>query len=193
MPTVDIYSKQQVDALIAGAGGLPDPTSASAGDVLALDSNKDPAWVAPSGGSAWEYINPANMPQDFSSGDRLLLFMCVGLGINASGSDWNATLSGLSFNTNTNVENTNGMITIQNDDNGCGKIISSSHDNTNVRQIVISSVKSLTNWNSSSTSLNLLTLKGYAFNAHGIVSSSVNLTKANIGMYVKAIYRFKPQ
>lgn len=50
MPTVDIYSKQQVDALIAGAGGLPDPTSASAGDVLTLDSNKDPAWVAPSGG-----------------------------------------------------------------------------------------------------------------------------------------------
>ena len=50
MPTVDIYSKQQVDDLIAGAGGLPDPTSASAGDVLTLDSNKDPAWVAPSGG-----------------------------------------------------------------------------------------------------------------------------------------------
>ena len=50
MPTVDIYSKQQVDALIAGAGGLPDPASASAGDVLTLDSNKDPAWVAPSGG-----------------------------------------------------------------------------------------------------------------------------------------------
>ena len=50
MPTVDIYSKQQVDALIAGAGGLPDPTSASAGDVLTLDSNKDPAWSAPSSG-----------------------------------------------------------------------------------------------------------------------------------------------
>ena len=50
MPTVDIYSKQQVDALIVGAGGLPDPASASVGDVLTLDSNKDPAWVAPSGG-----------------------------------------------------------------------------------------------------------------------------------------------
>ena len=50
MPTVDFYSKSQVDALIAGAGGLPDPTSASAGDVLTLDSNKDPAWVAPSSG-----------------------------------------------------------------------------------------------------------------------------------------------
>lgn len=52
MPTVDIYSKQQVDALIASAGGLPDPASASAGDVLTLDSNKDPAWVAPSGGGS---------------------------------------------------------------------------------------------------------------------------------------------
>lgn len=79
MPTIQIYDKSQVDALIASAGGLPDPTSASAGDVLtldsnkapewstipdelpattsasagdvlALDSNKDPAWVAPSGG-----------------------------------------------------------------------------------------------------------------------------------------------
>ena len=50
MPTIKIYSKEQVDALIAGAGGLPDPTSASAGDVLTLDSNKDPAWIAPSGG-----------------------------------------------------------------------------------------------------------------------------------------------
>lgn len=52
MPTIKIYSKEQVDALISGAGGLPDPTSASAGDVLTLDSNKDPAWVAVSGGKA---------------------------------------------------------------------------------------------------------------------------------------------
>lgn len=50
MPTIKIYSKEQVDALIASAGGLPDPTSASAGDVLTLDSNKDPAWVPPTGG-----------------------------------------------------------------------------------------------------------------------------------------------
>ena len=32
-------------------GGLPDPTSASAGDVLTLDSNKDAVWQAPSGGN----------------------------------------------------------------------------------------------------------------------------------------------
>lgn len=50
MPTIKIYSKEQVDALIAGAGGLPDPASASAGDVLTLDSNKDPAWAEPDPG-----------------------------------------------------------------------------------------------------------------------------------------------
>lgn len=46
MPTIKIYSKEQVDALIASAGGLPDPTSASAGDVLTLDDNKSPGWSA---------------------------------------------------------------------------------------------------------------------------------------------------
>lgn len=56
MPTVDIYSKQQVDALIAGAGGLPDPTGASAGDVLTLDSNKDPAWIAPGNSGNWAVV-----------------------------------------------------------------------------------------------------------------------------------------
>lgn len=56
MPTIQIYDKSQVDALIASAGGLPDPTSASAGDVLTLDSNKDPAWVAPSGGGGLSKI-----------------------------------------------------------------------------------------------------------------------------------------
>ena len=32
--------------------GLPDPTSASAGDVLTLDSNKDAVWQTPSGGGS---------------------------------------------------------------------------------------------------------------------------------------------
>ena len=34
----------------AGGSGLPDPTSATAGDVLTLDSNKDAVWQTPSGG-----------------------------------------------------------------------------------------------------------------------------------------------
>ena len=34
----------------AGGSGLPDPTSASAGDVLTLDNNKDAVWQTPSGG-----------------------------------------------------------------------------------------------------------------------------------------------
>lgn len=32
------------------AGGLPDTSEASAGDVLSLDSDKEPVWSAPSGG-----------------------------------------------------------------------------------------------------------------------------------------------
>lgn len=53
MTTIQIYDKSQVDALIAGAGsGLPDSTSASAGDVLTLDSNKDPEWSTPATPSA---------------------------------------------------------------------------------------------------------------------------------------------
>lgn len=69
MTTLNIYSKEQVDALIAGAGGLPDPTSASAGDVLTLDSNKDPAWAAPGGGgmSAHTYTSWADFYNDLSS------------------------------------------------------------------------------------------------------------------------------
>jgi len=33
-----------------GGGGLPDPSEASAGDVLSLDEDKKPTWAAPSGG-----------------------------------------------------------------------------------------------------------------------------------------------
>lgn len=80
MANVKFYSKEQVDALLPGAGelvpstsgasagdvltydgsdvgwdapsgGLPDPTSATAGDVLTLDSNKDAIWQTPGGGS----------------------------------------------------------------------------------------------------------------------------------------------
>lgn len=34
----------------SGGSGLPSTDSASAGDVLSLDDNKDPQWAAPSGG-----------------------------------------------------------------------------------------------------------------------------------------------
>lgn len=34
----------------SGGSGLPSTDSASAGDVLSLDSNKDPQWATPSGG-----------------------------------------------------------------------------------------------------------------------------------------------
>lgn len=71
MPTIKIYSKEQVDALIASAGGLPDPTSASAGDVLTLDANKDPAWVAPSGGNSdWEDVD-LSQPFNFTDKDEI--------------------------------------------------------------------------------------------------------------------------
>lgn len=45
MTTINLYSKEQIDAKI------PVTTIASAGDVLTLDSNKDAIWQAPSGGS----------------------------------------------------------------------------------------------------------------------------------------------
>ena len=38
------------------ASGLPDATSASAGDVLSLDEDKEPVWSTPSGGGAITYI-----------------------------------------------------------------------------------------------------------------------------------------
>ena len=36
--------------------GLPDTTSASAGDVLTLDSNKDAVWQTPSGGDDYDIV-----------------------------------------------------------------------------------------------------------------------------------------
>lgn len=44
MTSMNVYSKEQIDAKI------PATTSAAAGDVLTLDSNKNAIWQAPSGG-----------------------------------------------------------------------------------------------------------------------------------------------
>lgn len=44
MTSMNVYSKEQIDAKI------PATTSASAGDVLTLDSNKDAIWQAPISG-----------------------------------------------------------------------------------------------------------------------------------------------
>lgn len=54
----------------AGGSGLPDPTSASAGDVLTLDSNKDAVWQAPSGGggvTAHKYTTYGEMITDMTN------------------------------------------------------------------------------------------------------------------------------
>lgn len=50
MPTVDIYSKQQVDALIPSANQLvPSTSGASSGDVLTFDGS-NVGWAAGGGG-----------------------------------------------------------------------------------------------------------------------------------------------
>lgn len=41
----------------SGGSGLPSTGSASVGDVLSLDSNKDPQWAAPSGGGGVLVVN----------------------------------------------------------------------------------------------------------------------------------------
>lgn len=77
MASIDLYTKQQVDALIASAGGLPDPTSASVGDVLTLDSNKDPAWTAAASGgmTAHTYTSFDDMMADLVSHPEAIVML----------------------------------------------------------------------------------------------------------------------
>lgn len=55
------------------SGGLPDPSEASAGDVLSLDEDKEPVWSAPSGGGGGGVIilEYDNTKQVITEGDNV--------------------------------------------------------------------------------------------------------------------------
>lgn len=56
---MDAVTLALLKALSGGSGGsgLPSTDSASAGDVLSLDNNKDPQWATPSGGGGVLVVN----------------------------------------------------------------------------------------------------------------------------------------
>lgn len=230
MPSIKIYSKEQVDSLISGltpptvvqttgssttdvmsqnavttALGnkadtsalptssqlVPDTSGASQGDVLSFNGTTID-WAPVSGGSDWEYIDPTNLPNDFVAGDKLLIFASVGLGVSATGSDWNATILSVSLHSNTNIINSSTMIILQNSTIGTNRPLFIGQNTTQITNIIISTTDSVNNWNNSATNLTLLTIKGTAFNGNNMVSTSSSLTKSQIGTYIKAIYRFKP-
>lgn len=61
-PTPVTREEVFLDEIAKGGGGssLPSTETASAGDVLSLDDNKDPQWVAPSGGGGVLVVHDVN-------------------------------------------------------------------------------------------------------------------------------------
>ena len=191
MPTVDIYSKQQVDALIAGAGGLPDPASASAGDVLTLDSNKDPAWVAPSGGGDnWEEIDLSNMPTDFSAGDRIRILTPVNCYLPNDPATWGTAISSsitLSNNGHSIVEFD---IPSGSSTTTCLELVSVYNPLTvYIGLVTISSIEPIAKWNDPSKAI--FTFQGIAFNGAGMKKASTIVYHSNVTSYVSKMWRMK--
>ena len=145
-------------------------------------------------GAQWEELDPTNLPSDFQPYDIILVTHKMNGSVESAPASWttapgtyntpeiyssavfDATIFQIGPSANANVK--------------VGNILAA---NNMMAFISLGIIESPANWNNTTVpNMRLYSVKMGVFNGGGISQSGVDITKSNIGQYVKSMFRLRP-